>query len=832
MASYKLRAALGSLVLVALAATSVPARGAPSGAHPRMFMGAAETAAYQKNATTKGTAAYALVARCQATIDSAKDYATRGGADGDNWPGAAVSCAFAYRATQNAKYLTQAIKYWQASLDDDQTLGDRLGCVAGVDANWSKWSGNPPAPPVLITVTHDTGYPIRWYGPDVALTYDWLVGAPGVTDALLAQTRTCLGAWVDWYSKSGYHRDEAGSNYNAGFVVAKALAAVAIGNDGGADGHLWTETTTDLFPKLLVGKGLAGASTGVGTKAGSMLGGDWGEGWQYGPLSVLEYAVATRALEAQGSAQPEMDAWASALALRLMHGTLPKLDGNWVGGDLDSGSIYASPRREVVDAILIGASDPAASWAAFLAQKQALRAGSWIYDAIAEARAATPADFRAQTPAPARWYLARGTRAMYARTAWDEAAYWAVFSSAPAIVSDHAHFSASNFVFTRGGDHLVVDPSRYGEVSTLATNALSVDSAQLTGNHAQSQSLWSQAELAWARGTDDAVYAARSDLTKAFLYSSKASDVAYAHREWAMLPEGEIVTIDRARTGGASLGMSVRFHANTRAGGGLKLDGRLATGSVGGSALAIHAVQLSSGTPTIVQPEVSECSASCDYPCGACDAARFAVDEYKVKVSGPWAVAIHVLDALASGEARAVVGSIGDDVYDPAPKQNAGVIGAAVFRGTKQSYVIASSGQDGAAGASMTYGVPGTNAARHVVFDAPEDANGKSLVTAAATNGRCVLTIKAATGGVGFAGRPLMFGTSTAADGCKLAESTDVAPGTPPPPSPETGGGGGGSGGCGCRSARSGHDAALAVMALGVAIAVPRRRRRRGPYGR
>jgi hypothetical protein len=830
MASYKLRAALGSLVFVLLSASAGSVRAAPatpSGAHPRMFMGATSLAAYQKNATTKGTAAYAIVARCQDAIDNAKNYTTRGGSDGDNWPGSAASCAFAWRATGKAEYLTQAIKYWQASLDDDQTIGDKLGCVVGVATDWSKWSGNPPAPPVLITVTHDTGYPIRWYGPDVALTYDWLAGAAGVSDALLAQTRTCLGAWVDWYSKSGYHRDEPGSNYNAGFVIAKALAGVAIGNDGGADGHLWTQTTDELFPNLLVAKGLAGGTTGVGTKAGSMLGGDWGEGWQYGPLSVLEYAIATKALEAQGTSQPEMDAWASALALRLMHGTVPKLDGNWVGGDYDSERVYSSPRSEVVDAVRVAGGDTAANWVTFLAQAQGMKAGTWIYSAIAEARATTPTDFRAQTPAPTRWYLARGTRAVYARTGWDEAAYWTVFSSAPAIVSDHDHFSASNFVFTRGADHLVVDPSRYGEVSTLATNALSVDSAQLTGNYAQSQSGWSQAELAWARGTDDGVYAARSDLTKAFLFTSKPTDVAYAHREWVMLPEGEIVTIDRAHTGGASLGMNVRFHTNTRAGGGLKLDGRLATGTVGGSAIAIHAVTLSSGTPTITQPEVRECSASCDYPCGMCDAARFAVDEYQVKPSGPWAVAIHVIDGLAASETKAIVGAIGDDVYDPSPKQNAGVIGAAIFRGTKQSYVIASSAQDGAAGATMTYGVPGTNAARHVVFDAPEDANGKSTVSAAATNGRCVLTITAATGGAGLTGRPLMFGTSSAADGCKVTESTDVAPGTPPPPSPETGGGGGGGSGCGCRSARTSHDAVVALAALGIAMWWPRRRRGR-----
>ena len=49
-----------------------------------------------------------------------------------------------------------------------------------------------------------------------------------------------------------------------------------------------------------------------------MLGGDWPEGWQYGPLSVLEYALATRAIEEAGVPQPEMDAWVNKLGVSSM----------------------------------------------------------------------------------------------------------------------------------------------------------------------------------------------------------------------------------------------------------------------------------------------------------------------------------------------------------------------------------------------------------------------------------------------------------------------------------------------------------------------------------
>jgi MYXO-CTERM domain-containing protein len=810
-------------------------------------MSAANVAAFATNAATKGTSAASMVARCQDAIDTPSDYTARGGADGDTWPGTALACAFAYTVTQQSKYLAPALTYWKASLQDDQMLGDGLGCTAAhAGDDWTGWTGYPPAPPILITVTHDTGYPMRWYGPDVALVYDWLYGAPGVDDALRAQTRGCLGAWVDYYTKSGYHHDEAGANYNAGYVIGKTLASIAIGTDGGADGHLWTETLDDVFGKLLVGEGLAGSATGVGTPAGVMLGGDWGEGWQYGPLSVAEYAAAARAVEENGAALPEMDAWINSVIVRYVYGTLPTLDGQYDGnGDFDSENAYQSPSANQLDAVLLGtSSDQAAAWAAYLKQQQKPSGSTYIYNVLGELRAVAPQDYRAQTPAPALWYLARGTRAMYVRTSWDAGGFWGVFASAPSVNSDHQHFAAGNFVFNRGGDGLIIDSSNYGESDTHETNAVTADSAGLPGDYAQTQTPWSTAELRWARGTDDAVFAARSDFAHAFDFNGNPSDIPYAHREWAFLPEGEMVTIDRLQTGSASRSMYVTFHANT--GGTLALSGAVASGTVGASALAIHAVTLSGGTPAIHQPTVGSCTLSCSYPCGACDAARFAVDEYSVAVPGPSALAIHVLDGLASGEAEASVGSLNDDNFDPAPKQNAGVVGAAVYRAGKQSYVVASSAAQGAPGATMTYGVPGGSAGRHVVFDAPEAGDGSSAVSASAASGRCVVTITAGAGG-GIAGHPLMFQVAAAADGCTVAPDTDVPPGTPPPgggvtPIPGTGGSGGGGssggtggshasggGGCGCGVAGGGGSLFALIAIAGLALA---RRRRPTPRKR
>jgi hypothetical protein len=797
----------------------------PSAPHPRLFMSDAHVAAYAKNVGTKGTAAERLRFLCDDTLSAPKDYATRGGSDGESWPGSAIRCAFAYKVTGEQRYLTQALKYWHAALDDDQTIGDGEGCVVGVNTDWSAYDGTGLGPPVIVTVTHDTGYPIRWYGPYLALTYDWLYGAPGVDESLRKQTRTCLTSWVDYYSKLGYLRDEPGGNYNAGFVLAKVLAAAAIGADGGADGHLWTEAQS-LMTDLVVGVGLAGSAGPIGSPAGALVGGDWAEGWQYGSLSVLELATATRVLKENGVPLPAMDAWADHLATRLPYATVPRLDGSWVGADFDDDEhVYFPPNVYVPDAVLVApSSDAAASWMTYLKERQAHPAGEYFYDALAEIRLVPPQDFRAQTPAPPLWYVARGTRAMYVRTGWGEDAYWGVFASAPHVVSDHWHFAASTFVLSRGGDHLVVDSARYGEHATFESNAVSAESTKTPPDYTGTQGPDSEAELVWARGTADAVYAARSDLSKAFQFGAD-NDVPYAHREWVMLPEGEVVTIDRVHTAGAEQHMFVQFHTNTGAGG-LELSGAVAKGTVGGSEVAIHAVSLSSGTPEITQPDVTECTASCAFPCGQCDNARIPVDKYVVRVPGPHAAAVHVIDALAAGEPEAVVGTMNDDVTDPAPKANAGVIGAAVSRANVQTYVVASSGVDGAVGAVMTYGVPAKGASRHVVFDAPESASGKSSVTAAPKGDRCELTLGA---GEDLAGHPLMFTLSPASEGCKIAAATDVVPGTPP----GAGGGAGGpargasDGGCDCTAAPGAPRPLLAIgAAFALATALRRRRAR------
>jgi MYXO-CTERM domain-containing protein len=278
----------------------------------------------------------------------------------------------------------------------------------------------------------------------------------------------------------------------------------------------------------------------------------------------------------------------------------------------------------------------------------------------------------------------------------------------------------------------------------------------------------------------------------------------------------------------------VTLHTNTGGGGLTSTNGNYA-GTIGSSQVVIHPVVLSGATPAVTQPPVGDCTLDCEYPCAMCDTGRFAADAYRVAVPGPFAVTIHVVDGLAATDSPATVASITDSSIDPSGK-NTGVIGASVFRSSKQSYVVASSAKDGASPTTMTYEVPGGSAGRHIVFDAPEASDGTSAVTATANGTACDVSITAGSGG-GFTGHPLMFQIAAASGSCTPSDSTTVSPGSPPPgggidAGPPNQGGSGSSGGgtvaqadvsgaskgCGCTFV--GVDRSKSTFVAGLALAL------------
>jgi hypothetical protein len=206
---------------------------------------------------------------------------------------------------------------------------------------------------------------------------------------------------------------------------------------------------------------------------------------------------------------------------------------------------------------------------------------------------------------------------------------------------------------------------------------------------------------------------------------------------------------------------------------------------------------------------------------GVCDAARFNAGEYAVALPGPSALAVHVLDGIGAGEVPAEAVEIGD----PA------VVGAEVTRGGARTFVVASSAKDGAAGPALAYKAAGDRPARHVVFDAPEDDAGKSIVAATGDSGACKVTIKAGGGDGALDGRPLVFQLGAAPD-CAITEDKGALPDTPPAPGAPSGGGNApgttpsDDGGHGCRANPARPEPAGILAIIGLLYVTVRSRRR------
>ena len=284
----------------------------------------------------------------------------------------------------------------------------------------------------------------------------------------------CLTNWLDYYVQNGYLHSEPGLELSGlASPLAKRSRRLRLAKTMRAPRTAMGFTCVDTAALNQLCHRFDRSRACRSERPGGLSircdgrGGDWGEGWQYGPLSVAEYAEAAAALESAGASLPQMDAWTNSLIVRQIYATVPTQDGQWVGGDFDGSSPYQSIGLNQVDAVLGGpSSDQAAAWAEWIKENENLGIGSiYIENALAEARTVTAAPYPT-TDAPL-WYFARGTRALYARTSWDASAFWAVFKSSPHVNTDHEKMDASNLVFSRGADHFDSRPGRIRSLRDL-----------------------------------------------------------------------------------------------------------------------------------------------------------------------------------------------------------------------------------------------------------------------------------------------------------------------------------------------------------------------------
>ncbi len=659
----------------------------PSGPHPRMLLTPALRAAWKAQAGS-GPVAHAI-RLCTDRASRDPDGALYMGAE---WSKMLQACLVAWAATDSAEHAATAIRYFTALLDDLEKIGDGKG-------------GDQAA-------IRDSGYAIRNLGPYTALAYDWLHAQPAMTPALRQRARQRWAAWLASYKEKGYHPRDPGTNYQAGYLTAATLIAVAQGGEAGEAGlALWRLVADELW-----GKDMAAALATDGV----LDGGDWNEGWQYGPLAVAEYALAARVARAAGIPVEGVPAWLASLLRRHVHALSPS-DRMWVGGDFDSERAYTSASVLTLDAVALGDARPEdKQWArAELARIKETDQNYLLYDALAAV--GDPA-----RPVPREtWptsYQARSSQTLFTRTGWDDQAIWFVASCASMSGVDHRSPNAGNFVLSRGAADLIVDPTPYGSLSTLTGNAPTVASAQLPPKYIPSQGAWgTEVAWRWATQTRTGVVAARCDYADTYRFQSRKTDVAEALRDLVLLPSADghdaaLVVVDRATTGAAARKMYLRF----RVPGELALDASgTGTATIQGARLAIHGAH----APTLGKPTQKDCFKD-GTERGKCDAARLPVTDYRAEIAGPAPRAVHVI--MATGTSTKASST---------PISGPGWTGVQIA-GLRDAVVVWPIHP----GDELTYAVPRGPSVTHVVLDAPS-AGGTARVTARAEAATCVVTV-------------------------------------------------------------------------------------------
>jgi hypothetical protein len=551
----------------------------------------------------------------------------------------------------------------------------------------------------------------------------------------------------------------AGANYQAGYAFAATLIAIAEAGEAGAAGDAhWATVNDDIWGKDLIPALAAG---------GVLEGGDWPEGWQYGPLSVTEHALAARAMQDNGSTIPGADVWASSLVTRFMFGLTPAAKQAYAAGDSDNDTPNREPENGALVAAMAGpASAEAKAWARSLNTSLGLENENALFDALAVASGGPSTEPPTNLPLN---HLAKGAGNWYLRSNWSEAGAWSVFQCTHRLVDDHQHNDAGNFVLTRGGDDLVVDPSPYGTLSTMTGNAPAVDTDTLPSGYSPSQGNWGRdTRLAWARQSSSGVAAARCDYADQFRYEDYDSDVSVALRDYVLVPDGndsEIVLVDRVVTAGAGRDL----HLRVRTSGNLSLASDRAVATIGDSSLAVERVWSSSGSGTVRDmPQASECPSS-DH---TCDVSRIpSGTEYRLDVTGPEAMALHVIAARPGAAAAPAHAQLSGDGYR----------GVVVPRAGTPVVVIASDSPDGEVGSSFAYRAQAS--ALHVVLDAPVGASGTSDVTATRDGADCAVSVTPHAGATGgFPAEPLVVALDADCAVTDDGSQMEPEPTNPPPP--------------------------------------------------
>ncbi len=720
-----MKVALSIVMLVATVAGAAVVQAAPAepkGPHPRIILDRSIQAAWHAQASDEHGPVVGAIKLCAHARDTHEHDA--GVYHGSEWAKVVQACLVAWAATGDKADATTAIKFVTALLDDQKTLGDGKG-------------GDTMA-------RHDDGYAIRTVGPWTAIAYDWLHDQ--MSPELRAHARARWKAWLGWYREHGYRRDTAGSNYHAGYLFAATTIAIAEAGEAGADGTaLWREVADTMWAKDMAV---------AFTDDGALAGGEWPEGWQYGPLSVVEIAFAARAMRGVG-APVQTARWLRQLLRVHVYGLTPG-DGVFALGDSENeSSAYLSPSPLTLAAVALGDASPDDKrWARGELSRLKLVDGDWlVFDALANVGDTPALPPRASWPT---WYVATAVHTVFARTSWNPDAIWFVAECAPWLDVDHHVPNAGDFALSRGKDDVIVDPSPYGSQSTFTTNAPTIRAPTFPAEYQPSQGYWGE-KTGWnlLSQRTSGIVAGRCNYADQFKFQDKASTVPEALRDLVLVPSADgkdaaLVVVDRADTGGADREMHLQF----RTPGKLALAGDQATATVGATKLTITNVTRA-GKPVLGTASQKDCFKDGTVR-GTCDASRIPITDYRLELPGPAPRAVHV---IAATDPKHAVTSTSISGPGWAGVTLGGVRDASIIWRTLSP---GGAGEAGGAGALAYTAAPGT----HVVLDAPDHA----AVTAKPAAGGCAVVV--APGGTFVP--PVVFSLDA---GCRLTPDPEAVAG-------------------------------------------------------
>ncbi|CAN5921663.1 hypothetical protein BH11MYX3_BH11MYX3_24870 [soil metagenome] len=763
------------LALVLILTASALAHAAPpepSGPHPRMLLDAQLKAAWKAQAAAERGPVIGAIRLCtEATETREHDNAVY---QGSEWAKVLQACLVAWAATDKPEHAKTAIKYFTALLADLDKIGDKLG-------------GDKAA-------TRDSGYAIRNLGPYPALAYDWLHDAPGMTPALRQRARQRWAAWLTWYRDSGYRARVAGSNYQSGFLAAATLIAIAQGG----------EASEEKGPKTgaFVADELCGKDMTAALASGGILdGGDWPEGWQYGPLAIAHYALAARVARANGITVEGIEPWLASVLRRHIYALSPG-DRVYAGQDTEEEQANLAPHVLTLDAVALGDAKPEdKAWAkGELSRLKLVDRDYLLYDALASVGDKPALAPRDKWPT---WYASANTGTVYARTRWDPRAIWFVAECQRSLDVDHRQPKAGNFVLSRGVDDAIVDPSPYGSVSTLTSNAPTVASAQLPADYIPSQGAWSEkVAWDWATQTRSGVVAVRCDYSDAYRFQSRRSDVPDAVRDLVLLPsaagtDAVLVIVDRASTTAENRPMNLRF----RVAGGLSLDAKAgrAEKTIGATKLVIANIARTGGQPSIGRTAIKDCFKDTTAK-GRCDASRFETSDFRLELPGPEPRAVHAI-SVADPALTVTTTPLSGEGW--AGIQVTGVRDAAVVWPTRP-------------GSAFSYtAAKGT----HVILDAPAT----SAISAKPAGTGCTVDV---TAGGAMTAKPVVLSLDAACAITIDAEAASAASAVGTRPTPPAGAAR--SPRSGCCGAQSTPGSPIAMTLVVLAIVLRRKRREIG----